>query len=118
MARVTRFSQRQPRQNLRHRFRKSIHTTSTSDNGTDPNEKSRSWNARKSKAWLAFFSARRRNSRIFSPPTLAVGLSGVDRQSAGFQGPVTDHPGGNDFFQLNPRTGLFRWQLCWFFSIH
>ena len=21
-------------------------------------------------------------------------------------------------FQLNPRTGLFRWQLCCFFAIH
>src|SRR5271157_5114972 len=57
-ARVTRASRNASKQNLRHRSRKSIHSASTSDNGTDPNERSRSWNTRKSKAWLAFFSAR------------------------------------------------------------
>jgi hypothetical protein len=49
----------------------------------------------------------------------AVGLSGVDRQSAGSQRSVTDHSGGRLLsLQLNPRSRLFRWQLCWFFPIH
>ena len=58
----------------------------------------------------------------------AVGLRGVDRHSAGSQRSVTDHSGGRQllcclrsvaiFAQLNPRTGLFRRQLCWFFAIH
>ncbi len=42
----------------------------------------------------------------------AVGLSGVDRQSAGSQGSVTDHSGGRQpSSQLNPRPGLFRLQI-------
>jgi hypothetical protein len=39
-------------------------------NGTDPNDSSQSWKARRSKDGPAFFSARRLISRIFSSPTL------------------------------------------------